>query len=365
MFFVSAFFFYAVGYALLPTLPLILSGRGASPSEVGLVMGSFTASALVLRAPVGMLLARRSPMPLLRYGQAILAAGFLLYLLPGLLSITAGRVAQGVGLALFNTAAYVYMARAGGQTRRAEFISLFGLSANIAMAVAPAAGSLVVKTMGESVLFIGGAALAAAGLFLIPREAEAAPPAGGVAQLWEPRAVRPAVVMLGLASAYGTVMVFVPLAVAAAGLGQGWIFFSTYAGGIIATRLATRRILDRGSRLQWALAGSVFLVAALVLLSVARTWPPFIASALLFGLGVGTAHPSLMAYILECVPDEFRSGAAAMGTSAFDLGAAGGAAVAGYVAEHVAVGTAFLSGAAACAALWLVMLAPGAKRPPT
>jgi MFS family permease len=354
MFFVAAFFFYAVGYALLPTLPLVLSGRGATPSEVGLIMGSFTLSALVLRAPVGMLLARRDPMPLLRYGQAVLAAGFGFYLLPGLWPVFGGRVLQGVGMALFNTAAYVYLARAGGQARRAEYISLFGLSANIAMAVAPAAGSLVMRSFGEAALFLGGGMVALAGLLLIPRPA-AHKPLGGVAQLWEPRAMRPGLVMLGLAAAYGTVMVFVPLAVVAAGLSNGWLFFSTYAAGIVATRLLTRRLLDRGARLHWAAAGSTLMITGLGVLSIAGTWPFFMLSALLFGVGVGTAHPSLMAYILECVPDEFRSGAAAVGTSAFDLGATGGAALAGYVTEHVAIGTAFQASATVFALSWFAL----------
>lgn len=347
----SAFVFNAAGYVLLPTLPLILHGRGASPAAVGVVMGAFTAAALLCRAPVGLLLARRAPEPLLRWGQAALGLGFLAYLLPGgLPTVFAGRVLQGVGLAAFNTSAYVYLAELSGPARRAEFVSLFGLAANVAMGSAPAAGSLLLDAAGAAPLFLAGLALAAAGWWTVPRT-RLAPAGGAVARLWEPTAVRPSAAMLGLAAAYGTIMVFVPLAVAAAGLSHGWLFFTGYSAAVVATRLVTRRLLDRGHRLAWVFSGCAGVVLALVVLSAASTWPGFLLAALLFGAGVGTSHPPLLVYILESVPDERRSGAAAMGAAAFDAGASGGAALAGWVASGLSYPAAFLCTAGLCLAL--------------
>jgi MFS family permease len=168
--------------------------------------------------------------------------------------------------------------------------------------------------------------------------------------------------MLGLALAYGTVMVFVPLAMRDHGISNGWLFFTMYSAGIILTRLATRRALDRGHRLHWAFGGAVFIVAGLALLSVAAQWWMFGAAAVVFGIGVGTGHPSLMAYILEVVPPARRAGATAMATSAFDAGTAGGAAVAGMIAEHLSFSSAFLT-MAAVFALCLGPLALKRTRP--
>lgn len=356
MFFVATFVFYAAGYMLLPTLPLVLTARGAGAAEVGVVMGAFTATALVFRAPVGAMLARRPAAGFLIAGQAVVAAGFLAYLVGGVWPVLVGRAVQGVGLALFNTAAYVYLAAKGGQARRAEMISLFGLSANVAMAAAPAVGSLLREQFGDTALFLTGGALALAGLAATPRATGPAPAGGGAPRLLEPRAWRPAAAMLGLAAAYGTVMVFVPLAVRHAGLDHGWMFFSAYAASIIATRLATRRLLDRGARLAWAFAGSALIAAALGALALAASWSAFFAAALLFGLGVGMGHPSLMAYLLETVPEGRRSGAAAVGTAAFDLGTAGGAALAGFVADSVSIPTAFAAAIALSLLGWLPLV---------
>lgn len=356
-FFLSTVLFNAAGYTLLPTLPLILYGRGASPAEVGVVMGAFTAAALLLRAPVGSLLARRAPEPLLRWGQAAMGAGFLAYLLPqGLAPALAGRLLQGFGLAAFNTSAYVYLAEIAGPGRRGEFISLFGLAANLAMGLAPAAGSLLLDHGGETVLFGAGLALSAAGLWAVPRSA--LPPAGGAAaRLWEPDAWRPSAAMLGFAAAYGTVMVFVPLAVAEASLPHGWLFFTGYSAAIVAARLATLRALDRGHRLRWTFGGLAAVLASLAVLALASTWPGFLLAAFLFGAGVGTGHPSLMAHILESVPSSRRSGAAAMGAAAFDAGAAGGAALAGWVATRLSYSASFGASAALMAALLLPLAA--------
>lgn len=353
-FLLSAVVFNAAGYTLLPTLPLILHGRGASPAEVGVIMGAFTAAALLFRAPVGLLLARRAPEPLLRGGQAALGLGFLAYLLPGgLPAVFAGRALQGVGLAAFNTSAYVYLAELSGPGRRAEYVSLFGLAANVAMGAAPAVGSLLLDHTGPTTLFLAGLALATAGYFAVPRT-HLAPAGGAVARLWEPAAVRPSGAMLGLAAAYGTIMVFVPLAVARAGLGHGWLFFTGYAAAVISTRLATRRLLDRGNRLAWVFAGCSAVILALVALAAASNWAGFLAAALLFGMGVGTSHPPLLVYILESVPAARRSGAAAMGAAAFDAGASGGAALAGWVAARLSYPAAFLTSAA----LFLGLLIP-------
>ncbi|MBI5016374.1 MAG: MFS transporter [Deltaproteobacteria bacterium] len=353
-FLLSAVLFNAAGYVLLPTLPLILHGRGSGPAQVGLVMGSFTAAALLFRAPVAALLTRTAPEPLLRWGQGAILLGFAAYLVPaGLPPVLVGRVVQGIGLAAFNTSAYLYLAELAGPGRRAEFVSLFGLAANVAMGLAPAAGSLLLDHGGEVALFAVGLVVSAAGIATVPRT-HLAPAGGAVARLWEPDAWRPTAAMLGFATAYGTVMVFVPLAVAGAGLSQGWLFFSGYAVAVITTRLTTRRVLDRGGRLPWAFGGSTAVIAALALLALARSWPTFLAAAFLFGSGVGTGHPSLLVYILESVPAQRRSGAAAMGAAAFDAGTAGGAAIAGAVASHLSYAAAF----GASAALFLVLLLP-------
>lgn len=355
MFFISTFLFYVAGYTLLPTLPLLLAARGGSPAEVGVVMGSFTAAALVFRGPVGWALTRYSTATLLRAGQLLLGAGFAaFFLLPGVLPLMAGRVLQGVGLAAFNTSAYVYLAERGGVARRAEYISLFGLAANLAMALAPAAGSVLLELGGEHALFGASLAVSLVGLALVPPARMQARPEGERLVLWDFSAWRPAVAMLGFAVAYGTVMVFVPLAIHHAALTQGWIFFTTYSAGIVATRLLTRRLIDRGHRLAWALSGCATMLVGVGVLAGAGSWAAFLPAALLFGVGVGIGHPTLMAYVLETVPEGRRNGAAALGTMAFDAGTAGGAALSGYVAGQVSYAVAFgLSGA-----LFIVLLIP-------
>lgn len=356
MIFLSAFLFYGAGYILLPTLPLILHQRGAGPSEVGVIMGSFTVAALVLRPLAGRLLGRYSPRPLLLAGQGLLALGFLVYLPTiSLWPMILGRILQGAGLAAFNTAAYLYVSELGGGARRAEFISLLGLSANVAMAIAPAGGALILEHQGPTWLFGFGAMMAIAGWLTTPQQQEH-PPVSANARLWEPKAWRPFTTMLALAFAYGTVMVFVPLAMQSAGSKRGWLFFVVYSTAIITTRLFTRRWLDRADRVRWALGGGIGIACGLIVLALARHPAMFGLAAVFFALGVGTCHPSLLAHAIERVTPDRRSAATAMTTAAFDGGIALGALVSGWIIEQASYLAAFLTSGAVFIAGALVLV---------
>jgi MFS family permease len=352
MFFLSAFVFFAGAYILLPTFPLILQGREANPAQVGLIMGSFTAAAVVLRIPAGRLLSRVSPIKLLLWGQLATGVGYLLYFPQGLALPIAGRILQGAGLALFTTAAYLYLERHGGLTRRAEYISLFGLSANAAMALSPAAGSLLWQHLGENALYLFGMLLAAVGWFTVPR-APMTPQPSGKRGIWEARALRPSIALFGMALGYGAMLVFTPIAMERRLVPDPWLFFSIYAMVIIMTRIATRRLLDRGSRTAWTGVGSTLMLLGLVILAPADTLTTFLAAAACLGLGVGMSHPSLMALALESAPAEGRGAATAMSTAAFDAGVAIGAILSGAIADRFSLAAAFLTIAALFAAFML------------
>ncbi len=360
MFFFVAFVFFAAGYILLPTLPVILHGRGASPLEVGIVMGSFTAAAVLLRGPAARLLGRVSPRRMLSMGVLLVGLGFAAYIPPSLYSSIAGRLVQGAGLAAFSTAAFLYLEQLGGPARRAEYISLFGLSANVAMSMAPAAGSLLRETAGEYGLYALGAGLCAAGVLAVPPGPSAAPAKGS--GFWTPAAWRPSLALLGFALGYGAVVVFVPVAMERRGVAHGWTFFSFYAVWIIATRLLTRRLLDRGTRARWNAAGSAATLIALGILARAQSLSWFLVAAAFFGVGVGMSHPTLMALALESAPADQRSAATTMSTSAFDSGIALGAALAGLLADHFSIAWAFLLNGALLALLMLPLHAPPRRK---
>ncbi len=366
MFFVSAFLFFASSYLLLPTLPVILQQRGATPSEVGLVMGAFTAAAVLLRGPVGSLVDAVTPRRMLRVGLALTALGFLPYFLPGVFAMVPGRILQGLGLAAFSTASYLYLDSLGGPARRAELISLYGLSANVAMSIAPAFGSLLVEHGNEAALYVTGVVLALGSLSVVPvlrkhasvepvsRESVSASEAGR--RDW--RVWRPALAMLGLAVAYGSIMVFVPIAIERQGAEDGWVFFSTYGAAIMTTRISLRRRINAGSRYPWIWGGCAAIVLALVWLIFARSLFMFAVAAVFFGAGVGLAHPTLMALCMEWVSQRARAHATAIATAAFDGGIAGGAAFSGWIAGLGGVRAAFV----AVAILFVLGLLPLLQR---
>ncbi len=339
----SIFLLYCSVYGLAAALPIVLSELVGSAGAVGLVMGLLAGAALVSRPVVGLISSRTPSAWLLRAGASLSAASFVPVLLAPhrVEAHVLSRLVQGLALACFSTTIYLYLDEIGGEDRRAHLISLFGLCANLAMASAPMAGSLLLTHVGALGVFAACALVAALSAAMVPTTRAARQGARATA-IWDRRAVPSTLAMLGLAAAYGAMMVLTPLMAAHAHIPRPWLFFSSYGLTIIAARLATVRLLDR-ARLAFALGGAAGLLGALAVLSTATGSLHFVAAAVLFGLGVGMGHPSLMALVLGSVPPERRAAAATMGSLAFDSGIGFGPMLFGWVAENASWTTAFQS----------------------
>jgi len=78
----------------------------------------------------------------------------------------------------------------------------------------------------------------------------------------------------------------------------------------------------------------ILAASGLWVLSTASELSVFLIAALLYGLGFGLVHPSLMALLVDSVSEEGRG--AAMGTfsASFDLGIGMGSIILGFVLQY-------------------------------
>jgi len=153
--FFAQFTFSCVFSILTPTLPIYLSNFGAKEAEIGFLVGIFSVSSLVLRPIVGR--------ALLTTGErSYMAAGALLYILSSVAYLLAPpfwpllvvRVFHGIGLALFSTAIFTLVAHITPDTHRGQLISYFYLAGNLAFALAPYFGMLIINRFQFVVLFL-------------------------------------------------------------------------------------------------------------------------------------------------------------------------------------------------------------------
>jgi MFS family permease len=126
--------------------------------------------------------------------------------------------------------------------------------------------------------------------------------------------------------------------------------------GVLADRLGARRL---------SLASGVLIAAAALGQGLADSYPQLLAARFAFGIGSATLWTAGAAWISDSVPTRRRS--AALGAIMVVAGVGGmiGPVYAGFLAEHVGVGTPFLVGAAVALAVTaaLALASPGRSEP--
>jgi MFS family permease len=126
------------------------------------------------------------------------------------------------------------------------------------------------------------------------------------------------------------------------------LYFTVFAIVTMLTRPVSGQLGDRLGHERVLIPCLAMIVAGYALLAVSGARPWLLASAILFGIGFGSAYPMFAAYVLHRV-DMRRRGAAFGGIlAAFDTGIGTGSITMGWIIHRFGFKAAF--GAAACLA---------------
>jgi MFS family permease len=363
---VSTFtYFLAVG-ALLPVLPRYVKGplHGGSFS-VGLVVGAFTATALVLRPVAGRLGDRRGRRLLIVAGALIVAVSVEGYTISkSVPALVAFRLLTGVGEALFFTGAASAANDLAPESRRGEAVSYFSLALYGGLAFGPFIGErLLDGGRFHLVWVLAGASCAAAallGLRVHDVRPEGVAPSGG--PLVNRAAVLPGAVLVASVFGFAAFGAFVPLYSLQLGMGGSRFLFLVYSGIILAVRLFGARLPDRFGVRRMAAVSLVGSIAGLVMMAAwADPAGLFVGTAML-ALGQSLMFPALMTMALRAAPPAERGSVVGTFTAFFDLGFGVGAAALGGVAAVFGYRGAFLAGALAGAAGLVLLYAADRTR---
>jgi len=344
--------FYLSFYLILPVIPLYVASLGGSAAQIGLVIGYFATSAMLLRPPAGWLIDSRGTRPILLAGMLIFLLASLGYLAAsGVQPILALRFFHGIGMGLFPTAATVGIAELAPAARRGEAMGWFGIANGVSLMLGPVAGPAVAARLGYPALFLLAAAVTAAGLLcvgLLPAGKRPGAPSGPPRprDFYCPAALLPSAILLLLYVPYGLVVAFIPLVATARGLENPGFFFTAFGAAMLLVRTQAGRLSDRHGRVAAILPGMLLTGLSLLVLGTTAGPAGVLAGATLLGLGFGSAQPALMALTADRVPPGERG--KAMGTFyfAWELGIASGAAVSGWLLGVTGFATLFTLGAA-------------------
>jgi MFS family permease len=356
----------AVG-AVLPVLPRYVHGPlGAGDVAVGVVIGSYAISGLLLRPIAGRLADRRGRKPTVILGGLLLCLSGLLYL-PGLglAGLVVARLVLGAGEGSVYTAGSAWIIDLAPPARRGRVLGLYGLAVWGGLSVGPLAGELLLQASGYTAVWIFAAVMPLLGVLIASRVPDPFEPLPHAEPhpLIAPEAVRPGLAVALASIGYAAVATFIVLHLEARAVGHGALVFGAFAAMIVLTRLVAGDLPDRIGAARVAIGATLGEAVGLVMIAFAHDLPLALLGGMVMGAAFSLLNPSLMLIAVNRVSASARGAAMGTFTAFFDLGVGIGAPLAGLAAALTNYEGAFLLAAAIAVGSALLILTTLHRQP--
>ncbi|RCW63754.1 MFS transporter [Saliterribacillus persicus] len=346
------FFIFAGFQMTLPVLPLFLNDLGGNEQLIGLIVGIFTFSALIIRPISGHLLESLGRKWVYILGLLIFVISVGSYIwITSILLLFLMRIVQGLGWGMSTTAGGTIATDIIPAKRRGEGMGYFGLSGNLAMAFGPALGLLLVKVFNFPITFF----VAAFGGFLAfviayfikykPVDTKSSVHHEKRFDIFEKSALRPALLLFFITMTFGGITTFLPLYANQEGIsGIEW-YFTIFALALMISRPVSGKIYDqKGHKLVFIPGAILIMIAMVILVYMDNSWM-LVSAAFFFGFGFGSIQPALQSWAVQEAPLNRRGMANATFYSSFDLGVGFGAIFFGVIADKIGYSEIYIASA--------------------
>lgn len=365
---VTNFLLFFSFMVMTPLFPVYLSREfGADKDTIGLVLAGYSVTAIFARLFSGYLVDSFSRRTVLVVSYALFFVLMGAYMLAGsLLLFAVVRTLHGAPFGATTVANSTVAVDALPFSRRAEGIGYYGLSNNVATAIAPSIGLFIYGLWADFDLLLWlGVGLAAAGALVSwtmrlprrPRPLKRKPFTLKGLIFW--RGWSPGMAVVCFAFAYGTVSTYIALyGVEMLGISQGiGFYFLLFSAGLILSRLVGTRTLRQGKIVQNGVVGTLLGVCGYLVFALLHNEWGFYGSAFICGLGNGHMFPAVQNMFMGMCTKEQRGTANSTLLVAWDVGAGIGTLVGGIVADSLGYYAAFHLAAAVniCGALLFML----------
>lgn len=358
---------FVSAFQLFPVAPFRIRDLGGSTFAAGLFLAFVTYASAVF-APLTGSLADRWGLrrTLARSGLALTVLAAAYGLIADYRLMLGLTVVHGFFWSGLLTASAAYMSGWLPPSRRAEGLGYWGLSSVMAVAVAPPLGFWLYRFgwgwMSVAMVVLN-AAMTIIAWRLPPLERRRPTEArGGFSIEW--RVLVVSITLFLYAFGYGGITSFAAMYAEANGLTPRAIYLSVLALTIVVTRPFLGPLADRIGYVRVFVPCLGLITVGLALLAAGGTRGWQVASAIVFGVGFGTAYPVYAAYLLQRI-DARRHGASFGALiAAFDTGIGSGSLLTGWVIQHAGYRPAFGLGAAVAALAIPYFLAARRLLPP-
>jgi MFS family permease len=346
--FFAQFAFSSVFCILIPTLPIYLSRSGTPEAEIGVLIGIFSVSSLVLRPFVGRALTKIPEKKFMTAGTLLYTFSSAAYLFaPPFWPLLMVRILQGIGFAFFSTACFTLIANISPEARRGQSLGYFYLAINFAFVLAPYFGMVIINLSNFTILFLVCTGLSLGSVLvtakLEKRQGDPFPDPSIRNQPFLSRDALPSSIMAFMVNIiWGAVTAFFPLYALDHGVSNPGLFFGALAITHVLGRTLGGKILDMYAREKIIMPCLIAYIISMSVLTFSTTLTMFITVAVIWGIGNAFLYPTLLAHALD------RAGASrgpAMGTfsAIADLGSGMGSVIMGIVLQFSDYQTMFLA----------------------
>lgn len=369
---VCNFLLFFAFYLLTPLLPLYLDEQfNADKDSIGIVLSGYVVATLLIRPFSGFVVDtfdRKTVLTICFFAFFICFTG---YIGAGtLLMFAIVRTMHGIPFGATTVANSTAAIDVLPSERRNEGIGFYGLSNNIAMAIAPSAGIYIYHaTDNFELLFWLSLVIAFAGFFcstkvkLPKREKIANKTKLSLDHFFLGRAWLLAVNICFFGLCWGVMSNYVALyGKEELNITDGTgIFFMLLSGGLVISRLFGSKSLRKGKMTHNATIGVMLSLAGYGLFAfVVSPWSYYL-SALLIGLGNGQMYPAFLNMFIKVARHDQRGTANSSILISWDLGMGMGILLGGFIAENIGFSAAFYTVAFMQAAGALLFVAATTK----
>ncbi len=333
-------------YILTPLLPIYLSEHfGATKDTIGLVLSGYAVAALLFRPFSGYIVDSFNRKRVLVFFMLLSFAFYGFYLIAGTLALFAiVRTLHGGPFGASTVANSTVAIDVLPSSRRNEGIGYYGLSNNIATAIAPTAGIALYKHFGNfDVLFLVALLFAlvstavAASVKLPERLPVADKKKLSLDRFFLVRGWFLGVNMVFFATCYGVLSNYLAIyAKESLGITRGaGTFFLLLSLGLIMSRLQGGKSLREGKLTRHAGIGILISTVGYTVFIISPHPFCFYTSALLVGLGNGHMWPAFQNMIISVAHHNERGTANSTLLTSWDLGMGIGIVLGGVIAEFL------------------------------
>ncbi len=346
------FLLFFAFYLLTPLLPLYLDEQfSADKHIIGLVLSGYVVATLLVRPFSGFMVDcfdRKKVLGLCFLVFFILFAG---YVGAGtLLMFAIVRTLHGIPFGAATVANSTVAIDVLPSSRRNEGIGYYGLSNNLAMAIAPSAGIAIYHATDNFPLlfwisfglaFLGF--LAASSVKLRTREIVKAKPKMSLDHFFLGRAWLMAINILCFGFCWGVMSNYVALyGRDRLGITDGTgLFFMILSGGLFVSRLFGAHSLREGKLTRNCARGVIISSIGYTLFASSLGPWSYYLSALLIGLGNGQMYPAFLNMFISVARHDQRGTANSSILISWDLGMGLGILIGGFLVQYISYGAAF------------------------